>query len=188
VLESKAILWRGKPCGRIYAAAEIPTPGASCCSTIRDGTPQRYDAQLFATLAGKEPNRDPGPVGRGHRHSSGRDQLLFPGCGGKSVVDGGPTNGRRRSDALGAELSEHAHYVSASPVGNTTLTVQDHPLHIGMESLIWQEEMDGPILTLGSQAGSRIRRPAPQGQVTASRRRRAHAAVKSSVAPRRASA
>jgi hypothetical protein len=49
--------------------------------------------------------------------------------------------------------SEHAHYVSASPVGNTTLTVQDHPLHIGMESLIWQEEMDGPILTLGSQAG-----------------------------------
>jgi gentisate 1,2-dioxygenase len=31
--------------------------------------------------------------------------------------------------------------------------VQDHPLHIGMESLIWQEELDGPILTLGSQTG-----------------------------------
>ncbi len=32
-------------------------------------------------------------------------------------------------------------------------TVQDHPLHIGMESLIWQEAMDGPILALGSEAG-----------------------------------
>ena len=31
--------------------------------------------------------------------------------------------------------------------------MQDHPLQIGMESLIWQERMDGPILTLGSDAG-----------------------------------
>jgi hypothetical protein len=49
--------------------------------------------------------------------------------------------------------SEHAHFVDSSPIGNTTLTVQDHPLHIGMESLIWQEKLDEPILTLGSQAG-----------------------------------
>jgi gentisate 1,2-dioxygenase len=32
-------------------------------------------------------------------------------------------------------------------------TVQDHPAQIGMESLIWQERMDGPILALGSDAG-----------------------------------
>jgi hypothetical protein len=50
--------------------------------------------------------------------------------------------------------SEHANYQSSSPVGNTTLTVQDHPLQIGMESLIWQEDVvNGGIYTLGSQAG-----------------------------------
>ena len=49
--------------------------------------------------------------------------------------------------------SEHAHFVS--PDGASVLTIQDHPLHIGMESLIWQERMDGPILTLGSQPGQK---------------------------------
>ena len=47
--------------------------------------------------------------------------------------------------------SEHAHFIH--PQGASVLTVQDHPLHIGMESLIWQERMDGPILTPGSEAG-----------------------------------
>ena len=47
--------------------------------------------------------------------------------------------------------SEHAHY--PGPEGHGILTIQDHPLQIGMESLIWQERMDGPILTLGSDPG-----------------------------------
>lgn len=31
--------------------------------------------------------------------------------------------------------------------------MQDHPLQIAMESLIWQERMQEPILALGSQSG-----------------------------------
>ena len=37
--------------------------------------------------------------------------------------------------------------------GFCALTIQDHPLHIGMESLIWQERMEEPIRALGSQKG-----------------------------------
>ncbi|AWT57612.1 hypothetical protein [Mycolicibacterium smegmatis] len=46
---------------------------------------------------------------------------------------------------------EHAHY--EGPDRLAVYTVQDHPLHIGMESLVWQEKMDGPLLALGSEAG-----------------------------------
>ncbi len=62
--------------------------GAFCCCTIR--RPERRNGtthSFFATLAGKEPNRDPGPLGRGHRHSSVAINYYFLGNGGKSVVD-----------------------------------------------------------------------------------------------------
>jgi gentisate 1,2-dioxygenase len=36
----------------------------------------------------------------------------------------------------------------------TFLTIQDHPFHIGMESLLWQEKPpQGPIMNLGTEAG-----------------------------------
>ena len=47
--------------------------------------------------------------------------------------------------------SEHAHGIGEG--GASVLTVQDHPFQIAIESLIWQEVMDGPILTLGSEPG-----------------------------------
>jgi hypothetical protein len=47
---------------------------------------------------------------------------------------------------------EHAHYFSET--GMSVYTVQDHPLHIGMESLIWQEDMENDqVHALGSEAG-----------------------------------
>src|SRR3546814_17687625 len=52
--------------------------------------------------------------------------------------------------------AEHAHYMGSpdgSPIDQATLTVQDHPMHIAMESLIWQEELDGAIHALGSEPG-----------------------------------
>jgi gentisate 1,2-dioxygenase len=155
VLESKAILWPWKAVWPHLRSSGNPDARRilllyNPATERRNGTTHSF----FATLAGKEPNKDPGPVGRGHRHSSVAINYYFLGAGGKSVVDGVTYEWGAGDLMLSApSWSEHAHYVSASPVGNTTLTVQDHPLHIGMESLIWQEEMDGPILTLGSQAG-----------------------------------
>lgn len=46
---------------------------------------------------------------------------------------------------------EHAHY--QGPDGLGVCTVQDHPLQIGMEALVWQEDLNGPVLALGSEAG-----------------------------------
>ena len=37
--------------------------------------------------------------------------------------------------------------------GFSALTVQDHPLHIAMESLVWQETLKSAILKLGLQKG-----------------------------------
>jgi gentisate 1,2-dioxygenase len=155
VLESKAILWPWKAVWPHLRSSGNPDARRilllyNPATERRNGTTHSF----FATLAGKEPNKEPGPLGRGHRHSSVAINYYFLGAGGKSVLDGVTYEWGAGDLMLSApSWSEHAHYVSASPVGNTTLTVQDHPLHIGMESLIWQEEMDGPILTLGSQAG-----------------------------------
>lgn len=84
-------------------------------------------------------------------HTSVAINYHFRGTG-YSVVDG------RRIDWKAGDLllsapgwAEHAHYWGAE--GLAAFTVQDHPLQIGMESLVWQEEMDGPIIALGSEAG-----------------------------------
>jgi gentisate 1,2-dioxygenase len=38
--------------------------------------------------------------------------------------------------------------------GFYALTVQDHPLQIAMDSLIWQETLKSPIVSLGTEAGA----------------------------------
>jgi gentisate 1,2-dioxygenase len=45
----------------------------------------------------------------------------------------------------------HHHASDANPVYE--LTVQDQPLHIGMESLLWQEDLKRPARVLGSEKG-----------------------------------
>jgi hypothetical protein len=39
------------------------------------------------------------------------------------------------------------------------LTVQDQPLHIAMESLLWQEDLKRPPRLLGAEAGFATNRP-----------------------------
>jgi gentisate 1,2-dioxygenase len=155
VLESRAIHW---PFTATYPHLMASgNPNARGISLLYNPATERRNGvthSFFATLAGRGPNVQPSAVGRGHRHSSVAINYYFIGNGGKSIVDGVTYEWGAGDLMLSApSWSEHAHYVTASPVGNVTLTVQDHPLHIGMESLIWQEKMDGPILTLGSQAG-----------------------------------
>jgi gentisate 1,2-dioxygenase len=113
----------------------------------RNGTTHSF----FATLSASAPGSPPRKRGRGHKHSSVAINYHFKGFG-RSIVDGQEIDWKAGDLLLSApSWSEHAHY--PGPEGHGILTIQDHPFQIGMESLIWQERMDGPILTLGSDPG-----------------------------------
>lgn len=106
---------------------------------------------FFATITSFPPGRLRPPPARGHRHSSFATNYHFQG-GGSSIVDGQTFQWEAGDLMLSApSWSEHSH--GFAPEGAMVLTVQDHPFQIGIESLIWQERMDGPILTLGSEPG-----------------------------------
>lgn len=156
VVESKAILWPWKAVqphlrssGNLDARRILLLYNPA--TERRNGTTHSY----FATLAGSEPNAEmPPAAGRGHRHTSASINYYFLGNGGSSIVDGVEVAWGAGDLMLSAPAwREHANYQKSSPVGNTTLTVQDHPLQIAIESLIWQEDINGGIYTLGSQAG-----------------------------------
>lgn len=107
----------------------------------------------FFVTAARIPAGVPLPLPeRGHRHNSTAINYHFQGEGA-SVVAGERLEWSAGDLLLSAPgWSEHAHSGGGQHT-TSVFTVQDHPLHIGMESLIWQEEMGGPILTLGSEAG-----------------------------------
>ncbi len=107
---------------------------------------------FFVTATRFPPGSPPRPADKpGHRHSSMAINYHVQGSG-SSVVDGEVIEWEAGDLLLSApSWREHAH--SPGPEGISVFTVQDHPLHIGMESLIWQEDMSGPILTLGSEPG-----------------------------------
>lgn len=113
----------------------------------RNGTTHSF----FATITSFPRGAGRAVPERGHRHSSYACNYHFIGSG-ESVVDGQYFRWEAGDFMLSApSWSEHAH--GSSPEGATVLTIQDHPFQIGVESLIWQEKADGPILTLGSEPG-----------------------------------
>lgn len=112
---------------------------------------QGATGSFFVTLSQIPPGHSTPREGRGHRHSSVAINYHFAGSG-YSIVDGQRIDWEAGDLLLSApSWREHAHYFSET--GMSVYTVQDHPLHIGMESLIWQENMEGQILALGSDAG-----------------------------------
>ena len=113
----------------------------------RNGTTHSF----FATISSHPPGKERLVPERGHKHSSFACNYHFQGRG-CSVVDGKRIDWQAGDLLLSApNWSEHAH--GATDGGSKVLTIQDHPFQIGVESLIWQERIDGPILTLGSEAG-----------------------------------
>jgi len=106
---------------------------------------------FFVTAMIVAPGTKPPKRGRGHRHSSVAINYHFSGSGVSTV--GGQDISWEAGDLLLSAPGwlEHAHY--NGPEGFGAYTVQDHPLHIGMESLVWQEDMNGPVLALGSEPG-----------------------------------
>jgi gentisate 1,2-dioxygenase len=113
----------------------------------RNGTTHSF----FATITTAPPGPGRPVPARGHKHSSFACNYHFLG-GGNSIVDGQHFEWRAGDLMLSApSWSEHAH--GGAKEGFAVLTVQDHPFQIGIESLIWQENLDGAVLTLGSEPG-----------------------------------
>lgn len=109
----------------------------------RIGTTPSFFASMASSPAGSSTNS--------HRHASVAINLHLDGHGHSYV------NGERLDWSDGDLLlsapgwSPHGHHFEGD---STVLTVQDHPLHVATESLIWQEQLpSGPIRNLGTESG-----------------------------------
>jgi gentisate 1,2-dioxygenase len=109
---------------------------------------------FFATIT----IRPPGIVDRPHRHVSAAINYFFHGTGWSRVgghrYEWGP--GDLMLTAPGWMIHHHA-----SDPGDRVyeLTVQDQPMHIATESLLWQEDLEQPARVLGSESGFDTNRP-----------------------------
>lgn len=110
----------------------------------RNGT----TATMFATWAFYPPDKIDSP----HRHSSSAVNYIAEGSGW-SIVNGVRIEWSAGDIMLSAPgWAPHGH--ASGPDGTVILTVQDHPLQIAAESLIWQENLtDAPIVSLGTDIG-----------------------------------
>ena len=102
---------------------------------------------FFATMT----IRPPKIVDRPHRHASAAINYYFQGRG-YSMVAGNRYEwqaGDLMLSAPGWAVHNHASYDDYV----YELTVQDQPLHIWMESLLWQEDLKGSTVLLGTHAG-----------------------------------
>jgi gentisate 1,2-dioxygenase len=110
---------------------------------------------FFATMT----IRPPKIIDRPHRHVSSAINYYFHGSG-YSIVAGKRYEWRAGDlmvSAPGWAVHNHASY-DDDPVYE--LTVQDQPLHIMMESLLWQESLKAPAVVLGSDIGFATNREA----------------------------
>lgn len=107
---------------------------------------------FFATIT----IRPAGIIDRPHRHSSAAINYYFAGRG-YSVVEGKRLEwkaGDLMLSAPGWAVHNHASHDEAV----YELTIQDQPLNIAMESLLWQEDLKGPVRLLGKDAGFQTNR------------------------------
>lgn len=102
---------------------------------------------FFATMT----VRPPKIVDRPHRHSSAAVNYYFSGSG-RSTVEGEVYEWKAGDLMLSAPgWSVHNHASFDEPVYE--LTIQDQPLNIAMESLLWQESLKEPPALLGAEEG-----------------------------------
>jgi gentisate 1,2-dioxygenase len=95
--------------------------------------------------------RPAGIVDRPHRHMSAAINYYFHGHG-HSVVEGKIYKWKAGDLMLSAPgWAVHNHASGDDHVYE--LTVQDQPLNIMMESLLWQENLKQPFSVLGQQEG-----------------------------------
>ena len=152
VVDSAAQHWPWEEV-RTHLSQEAGDGGRTIMALYNPATQRRQGAthNFFVTASYLPPGSKQRPRGRGHKHTSVAINYHFAGHG-ESEVDGETVMWEEGDLLLSApSWREHAHYQGSGGLG--AYTVQDHPLHIGMESLVWQEEMDGPVLALGSEEG-----------------------------------
>ncbi len=102
---------------------------------------------FFATIT----IRPPKIVDRPHRHSSSAINYFFGGTG-HSLVDGKRYHWKAGDLMLTAPgWAVHNHASDDNPVYE--LTIQDSPLNLAMDSLMWQEDLGRPYSMLGSSKG-----------------------------------
>ncbi len=109
---------------------------------------------FFATIT----IRPPKIVDRPHRHVSAAINYYFHGTG-RSTVEGKTVEWKAGDLMLSAPgWAIHNHASHDEPVYE--LTVQDQPLNIIMESLLWQENLKHPAVVLGAHEGFQTNRKA----------------------------
>ncbi len=105
--------------------------------------------------------RPPKIVDRPHRHSSAAINYYFQGSG-RSTVEGEVFQWKAGDLMLSAPgWAVHNHASHDDYVYE--LTIQDQPLNIFMESLLWQESLKLPAALLGSEEGFGTNRSAAAG-------------------------
>ena len=93
----------------------------------------------------------PDKLDQPHRHVSAAINYYFIGHGRSAVM--GKKLEREAGDLPLSAPGWAVHHHGSREQGFCALTIQDHPLHIAMDSLLWQETLKAPILKLGSQSG-----------------------------------
>jgi gentisate 1,2-dioxygenase len=107
---------------------------------------------LFATIT----IRPPGIVDRPHRHAAAAINYFFSGSGWSRI------EGKRYTWEAGDLMftapgwAIHNHASGPDPVYE--LTIQDFPMHLAMDSLLWQEDLKGQPTLLGSHPGPKTNR------------------------------
>ena len=152
VVESKSLLWPWeKVVSHLPAVEGIDKAynGRRVLVLYNPATGRRIGTthSFFATISSSPPNNHYVP----HRHSSVAMNYYLRGKGYSRVDD-------QRLEWKAGDLllsapgwAMHSHH--STDLTTSALTIQDHPLQIAMESLIWQESIKGPILALGREAG-----------------------------------
>jgi gentisate 1,2-dioxygenase len=95
--------------------------------------------------------RPPHIVDKPHRHAAAAINYYFSGSG-YSTVQGNVLPWKAGDLMLSAPgWAVHNHASNDEPVYE--LTIQDSPLNIAMDSLMWQEDLKHPARLLGSSYG-----------------------------------
>lgn len=102
---------------------------------------------FFATMTIRPPNI----VDRPHRHVSAAINYYFRGAGRSAVA--GNSYEWRAGDLMLAAPGWTVHNHASYDEHVYELTIQDQPLNIVMESLLWQEDMKRPPALLGVERG-----------------------------------
>ena len=135
-LDKLAVLGKGYVGRRLYLLYN-PATGRT------NGTTNNF----FAAITIRPPSINDKP----HRHASAAINYFFGGSG-KSVVDGKTYYWKAGDLMLTAPgWAIHNHSSNNEPVYE--LTVQDQPVNIAMDSLLWQEDLRHPPRLLGSHPG-----------------------------------